>query len=89
MGIGKIVFLYESDVLFYFLWLKVEEHLAGLEVAQLQYKMYFGVDVMQFLQHTLRHTAEGALSALAPVEYNSHNALYASQDATWIDASSA
>ena len=26
---------------------------------------------------TLRHTAEGVLSALASVEYNSHNALYA------------
>jgi hypothetical protein len=30
---------------------------------------------------------QGALSALTPVAYNSHNALYASQDATWIDAS--
>jgi hypothetical protein len=49
--IGEIVFPYESDVLFYFLRLEDEEHLAGLEVAQLQYKMYLGVDEMQFPQH--------------------------------------
>jgi hypothetical protein len=53
LEIRKIAVSYELDIIPDFLQVKGKEHVASLEIAQLQYEIYLGVNESQLLQRPL------------------------------------